>query len=192
MNSILTKIKRATASAEKAKVEQETPKTPAERARAPKNPPRPAAPTEIPGWKPTRTRGRPRLAMDQKVLKYNPISEFMEACLLPDLDACEFIGEKSPRPTVRNKYHRMPLADAYRQFCREKGYPLNLPTSFGTLIIKHGQEFGWNIIRVKAGETRRFLLKGVCLKGQQPWNGEDRGLTGRPDRRRWIKNENAT
>lgn len=192
----MAKIKRAAASADQAQraeiqhqIEQSTP---AGRIRTRKPPPPAAAPSATKDWSPKRSRGRPRREYAKSRRDFHPVSEFCEAHLVPDPDCAEFIGTRRPiksegtGATMPVAYPRQTLIDAYVLFCREKGYPLALPRTFAGLILKACSEFGWPALPGRAGESRRHIIRGICLKNQAPFHGDDRGLLGE-DRRRWRR-----
>lgn len=188
--SLLAKIKRANARSEGGS------QTPSQ-APPPPNPPKPRR--EIPAaqdWTVKRTRGRPRNEFAKHRLQQHPVDAFVESCLLPDPQCSEFLGSNQARPVqtvdgkfvrVSPQYQRLTLTQAYLSYCVENHFLATVPKTFSGLLLKACLERGWAVNEAKAGDSRRRLVRGVSLKGQAPFYGnDDRFMEGHIDRRRWI------
>lgn len=155
---------------------------------------------EIPAareWSPKRTLGRPRNQFAKYHLQQHPVADFVNACLQPAPSCSEFIGEIRCRSVktvdgraakIKTDYPRMTLASAYIQYCVEHCYLPTLPRTFSALIIKTCLENGWMVRYTRAGDSRRQVIQGILIKGQEPFYGtDDRLLEGHVDRQRWLR-----
>ena len=193
-------ILHAKLAAAKARAAQSQPETASSQALRPPTSQKPPLPhNDIPAaqnWPATRSRGRPRKLFPKYALDVPPLREWVEASLLPDSECCEFVGSaslvrhktiKGEVITVRASYPRRTLRDDYLRFLKDRGHHVIVPKSFPGLIVKTCLEAGIPVTLSRAGDSRRLILRGVCLRDQTPWDGEDRGMGGRTDRKRWIK-----
>ena len=145
-------------------------------------------------WNPKRSRGRPRKQFPAYLLQSHPIAEWVRAALCESPDSFEHIGSVATKVVqttegqsvkVACQYPRLTLVESYLRFAAEIGHVVLVPKNFTAVVIKSCLEAGWSVRQCRTADRRRAALKGVCLKGQQPWNGEDRLLLGQ-DRKRWI------
>ena len=191
--SVLIKIKKANATA-----------APPEKAQADAVPvPLPQRFKQQPGvakdWESKRTLGRPRNQFAKHHLQAHPVEDFVNACLQPDVRYAEFIGEPRPRAVktvdgrsakILTEYHRLTLTQAYLQYAVDNGYLSTVPISLGSRIIKACLENGWAVRYARAGDSRRTMIEGIWIKGQEPFLGNDRGMF-KPDRQRWKRKSDA-
>ena len=191
MSAIHAKIASAKAKAEKNQAEASAAPQGGQTLRPPL-PQRPIATTD--NWNPKRSRGRPRKLITKEHLTLPAIEPFVRECLIQSEGSAEFIGSTVQRnvrtvtgSVVRapSNYPRITLADAYIEFAKDRGYVPTVPRSFVSLLITTCLAAGWVVSESSSSEWRRRILRGVCLRNQLPWSGDDRGM-GRPDRKRWI------
>lgn len=143
----------------------------------------------------TRSRGRPRSSLPRRELELRPIAAWAHRCLQPADGQMEYIGSSvltvetttsGRRVRVKPTYGRLTLSESYLAFCRANGFQPVLPRTFGALVVEACLGFGWPCALSKALDSRRTCVEGVALAGQPPFNGEDRTIAGRADRKRWI------
>ena len=195
MSAIHARI--AAAKARAAKVEKEAaPQPQVPQGPQTLRPPLPQKPIEaLQTWQPTRSRGRPRKMITKEHLSLPPLELFVRECLIENPDAAEFVGSTHKRSvktaaggtvSALPTYHRITLAQAFIEFCKDRGYVPVVPRSFPSLLTATCIAAGWTVYEAKTSEWRRRILRGVCLRNQTVWHGDDRNM-GRPDRRRWEK-----
>ena len=153
------------------------------------------------GWQQTRSRGRPRKAITKEHLTLPPMEQFVRHCLDANPDACEFVGSNRPAASVsesvgrlittRIAYPRPTLMAAYVEFCKDHGFCSTIPKTFTSLVVATCLAAGWVVRPARSVEWRRGLIKGVTLRNQTPWFGNDRWMDPRPDRQRWKKKSDA-
>lgn len=157
---------------------------------------------EIPateGWQSKRSGGRPRKCFPVSRLEVHPVSQFIDECLIHDESCAEYVGCRGPikletksGATIRAKptYPRPTLTECYFQFAQTHGYAAIKPKTLIGLVIRNCLERGWAVSPDRSSDARRRIVRGIRLRDQVPFDGEDRGALG-PDRRRWVRKSDA-
>jgi hypothetical protein len=131
------------------------------------NPFRPKAGSLIPTKRVLRSCENPR--SDGEVL----VGEWVSTALYFDPGACEFVGN-SRKDWQTVEYGRGTLRQSYEAFCAERqAVPCSIK-SFVRRILETTESLGWPpVFRDRAFSSRRLVVRGVRLRNETRWTGED-------------------